>query len=412
MLKQLRKKFILINMFLVSLILLAVFTAQVLSDWQQSTAETESALLRAVQWGESGPDPWHIGQNLSLLPENGTLIPTFCVILNSNGSVTAVLDNHVDISSDTLNTALSAALSSTSDTGKLPELGLRYLRAYTGGTLRVAFADITWARAALFRQVLTSLLILAAALVIFFLASLFLSRWALRPTERSWKQQQQFIADASHELKTPLTVLLANADILLAHPEDTIRAQYKWVAYIRDEGVRMKALVEDMLFLARSDSAAERELERKPLSLSDLCWNCVLSFEPVAFEQSVHLTQSIREQVTVNGDVEQLRRLVTILLDNACKYCPAGGTVTLTLEQEDGKALLTVHNTGTPIPPEALPHLFERFYRVDSARARQTGGYGLGLAIAASIAQRHRGKISAASSDGAGTAFSVALPLK
>ena len=239
---------------------------------------------------------------------------------------------------------------------------------------------------------------------------MFLSQWALRPIEKSWQQQRQFVADASHELKTPLTVLLADADILLAHPEQTIDSQRKWVEYIQDEARRMKELVEDLLFLARNDSAAEKERKRQPVVLSDVCWNCMLSFEPVAFERGAQVNGDIDPEVRLLGDEGQLRRLVTILLDNACKYCGPEGTVDLSLKRSGDRAVLTVHNTGEPIPPEALPHLFERFYRQDSARARETGGYGLGLAIAASVVERHRGKISVTSTAAEGTTFTVSLP--
>lgn len=415
MLKQLRGKFILINMLLVSLVLLTALTVQYISFRQQTIAETDSALQRAVQWGESGPDRWQIGQDRPLLPERDdskVLIPTFCVILSRNGTVTAILDNNVEVSDEALAAALTAALTGEADRGELTGLGLRYLRTYSGGSLRIAFADTAWERAALHRQLLTLLLMLAAALAGFFVISLFLSRWAMRPTERSWKQQQQFIADASHELKTPLTVLLADADILLAHPDDTIESQRKWVEYIQDEALRMKGLVEDMLFLARSDRAAEKDRKQLPVPLSDLCWNCILSFEPVAFEQGAELSGDVADGVTVTGDEAQLRRLVAILLDNACKYCGPKGTVSLSLARNGDKAVLSVRNTGTPIPAEALPHLFERFYRADAARDRQTGGYGLGLAIAASIVQQHRGKISVDSSDEQGTVFTVTLPAR
>ena len=416
MLKQLRRKFILVNMLLVSLVLLVVLTIQIFSAWQQITAQTDSALRRALQWSESGPDRWQIGLYPTTPPEeqledNKMLVPTFCVILSPNGTVTTILDNNVDISDEALAAALSEVLSREADEGELTSLGLRYLRSYSGLSLRIAFADLTWEQTSLSRQILTSLLVLVLALTGFFVVSLFLSRWALRPTERSWKQQQQFIADASHELKTPLTVLLADADILLAHPEDTIQSQRKWVEYIQDEAKRMKVLVEDMLFLARSDSAAEKELERLPVALSDLCWNSLLAFEPVAFERGAQLSSQIDDNITVIGDQAQLGRLVTILLDNACKYCGPGGEAALTLKRSSDRTILTVHNTGAPIPPEALPHLFERFYRVDSARARQTGGHGLGLSIAASIVQRHRGKIAAASSAEEGTTFTVSLPI-
>ena len=404
MLRQLRRKFIWINMALVALVLLAVTAVQVFTVWRQAGAETDAALRRAVLW-ETGADRWQIGG-----PGDQSMVPTFCVVLDMSGDIRMTMDNYVEISTDTLTAAVSAALNGEEDTGRIPSLGLRYLRMFTGVSIRLAFADTSWQRGQVRHQAAASLLIMAAALAVFSLISLFLSRWALRPVERSWKQQRQFVADASHELKTPLTVLLADADILLAHPDDTIASQRKWVEYMQDEAGRMRELVEDMLFLARSDSSSDREQIRQSVALSDLCSNCLLSFEPVAFERGAQLTDAVEPDVTVPGDESQLRRLIAILLDNACKYCGEQGTVTLTLRREGSRAVLSVRNTGDPIPPEALPHLFERFYRADSARARDTGGYGLGLAIAAAIAESHKGKISAASTAAEGTTFTVTLP--
>lgn len=404
MLRQLRRKFIWINMALVALVLLAVTAVQVFTVWRQAGAETDAALRRAVMW-ETGADRWQIGGR-----GDQSMVPTFCVVLDMSGDIRMTMDNYVEISTDTLTAAVSAALNGEEDTGRIPSLGLRYLRMFTGVSIRLAFADTSWQRGQVRHQAAVSLLIMAAALAVFFLISLFLSRWALRPVERSWKQQRQFVADASHELKTPLTVLLADADILLAHPDDTIASQRKWVEYMQDEAGRMRELVEDMLFLARSDSASDRERIRQTVALSDLCSNCLLSFEPVAFERGARLTDAVEPDVTVLGDESQLRRLIAILLDNACKYCGEQGTVTLTLRREGSRAVLSIRNTGDPIPPEALPHLFERFYRADSARARDTGGYGLGLAIAAAIAESHKGKISAASTAAEGTTFTVTLP--
>jgi signal transduction histidine kinase len=411
MIKQLRRKFVLVNMLLVSLVLLVVFIIQMFSAWQMTIAITDAALQRTLQWGDSGPDRWQVGDPPGEDSQQSVQrVATFCVVISPAGTTT-LIENNVDISDEVLTTALTAALSGEDDQGDLPDLGLRWQRATSGLTLRVAFADTTWERASILRQLLTAFLVLCAALVAFLLVSLFLARWALRPTEESWKQQQQFVADASHELKTPLTVLLADVDILLAHPDDTISSQHKWVEYIQDEAYRMKDLVEDMLFLARGDAAGTATLDAQPVGLSDLCWNCLLSFEPVAFEQGAELSGDVAPDVTVPGDPAQLRRLVAILLDNACKYCPREGKVTLTLVKTGDRANLTVHNTGDPIPPEALPHLFERFYRVDAARDRNTGGYGLGLSIADSIAQRHHGKISVTSAQDTGTAFTVSLPL-
>ena len=172
----------------------------------------------------------------------------------------------------------------------------------------------------------------------------------------------------------------------------------------------MKELVGDLLFLARGD-AAGLERPQGRADLSQLCEGCVMSFEPVAFEAGMTLNSAIAPGISVTGSEEELRRLCAILLDNACKYGEAGGTVTVSLTAGD-RAVLTVHNTGEPIPAEAQPRLFERFYRADAARTRERGGYGLGLSIAAAIAERHRGKISLRSAQGEGTAFTVTLPLR
>ena len=171
----------------------------------------------------------------------------------------------------------------------------------------------------------------------------------------------------------------------------------------------MKGLVQDLLFLAKGD-AGGRERPQETVSLSELCESCALSFDPVAFERGLTLESRIGPGVSVTGRGEDLRRLCAILLDNACKYCGEGGAVTVTLSSP-GQAVLTVHNTGAPIPAEAQPHLFERFYRADAARSREQGGYGLGLSIAAAIVEEHRGKIAVHSTAEEGTAFTVTLPL-
>ena len=173
----------------------------------------------------------------------------------------------------------------------------------------------------------------------------------------------------------------------------------------------MKELVDDLLFLAKSDAArAPAQLTR--LDFSELVLGCLLPFEPVAFEKGVVLRSHVQPSISLLGDPGQLRQLVVILLDNACKYAGDAGTVTLTLVRSGDRALLTVHNTGEPIAPEHLPHLFERFDRPDISRSRGEGGYGLGLSIAQSIVQGHKGRISVESSADAGTTFTLQLPVK
>ena len=218
------------------------------------------------------------------------------------------------------------------------------------------------------------------------------------------------MADASHELKTPLTVILTNTGILLSHPGDSIQSQHKWVDYIRDEAQRMRALVEDLLFLAKSDDPRRDSARPLPVDLSELCWSALLPFEPVAFEAGVELDSQVEPDLAVSGHADQLRRLVTILLDNAVKYAGDRGAVAVRLDRcEKNAARLTVKNTGPAIPPAQLEHLFERFYRADDSRARTSGGYGLGLAIAKELAVLHHGTLEVTRSGPGGTTFELKL---
>ena len=219
--------------------------------------------------------------------------------------------------------------------------------------------------------------------------------------------RRRFVSDASHELKTPLTVILSNAALLEAAPLEERPA--RWTDNICSEAQRMKALVEEMLTLARADNMTHTAVLTE-ISLSDIAAGCALAFEPVAFEAGKPLEYHVTEGVTVLGDGDKLRRLLSILLDNAVKYGAEGGTITLALEKTDRQARLTVTNPGEPIPAEQLGRLFERFYRADASRGEKSG-FGLGLSIAAVIAQEHRGTLKAESGR-EGTRFVFCLPLK
>lgn len=226
----------------------------------------------------------------------------------------------------------------------------------------------------------------------------------LQTTEEA---RRRFVSDASHELKTPLTVILSNAELLSALPLEERPA--RWTDNILSESQQMKRLVEEMLTLARADNLAQSAVLAE-VSLSDVAEDCALAFEPVAFEAGKPLEYHVAEGVTVLGDGDKLRRLVSILLDNAVKYGAEWGTITLALERTERQARLMVSNPGEPIPTEQLGRLFERFYRADASRGEKSG-FGLGLSIAAVIAQEHKGVLKAESGR-EGTRFLFTLPLK
>lgn len=419
MIKRLRKKFILTNMLLVALVLITVFGVLVGYNYQRLVRQSEEAMRTALKWSDDAPPPvFQFGaSHEEEMEEQGeerrfTMVPVFVVLLDEDGGPAQVTGgNNVEVSDQVVAQAVAAA---TEESGAISGLNPRYLQDTDRGggeNSRIAFADMGWETDSLWPLIRSSLLVGALALGGFFVISLMLSGLALKPAEEAWEQQRRFVADASHERKTPLTVILTNTGILLAHSGDTIAQQQKWVEYIRDEAQRMRALVEDLLFLAKSDAGKETAPVTAPVDVSELTWSALLPFEPVAFEQGVEMESEIADQLTVQGNADQLRRLVAILLDNAVKYAGNGGRVKLVLSRpERGGVCLTVHNTGPAIPPEHLPHLFERFYRADDSRARTSGGYGLGLAIAKRIVDGHGGSITVSSREDASTDFTVRLP--
>ena len=414
MLNKLRAKFVLITMSLVTLVLLCVFAAVVVTTARQQERESIAAMENALQWHSYRPSIFEFKlQSERKYVGRDLIIPAFCVTVSKSGKVLFVASgSDVSVSSKVLNQAVSLALESGSVVGTLPELGLRYLIGeHSGSSMRIVFCDQQWEHAALLRLSLTSFLVGLCALIPLFFISIFLSRLAMRPVERAWAQQQQFVADASHELKTPLTVILANTGIVLARPAETVASQKKWLTYIQEEASNMKGLVEDLLFLAKHDDP-KRASNLVLVNLSDVVTGCLLRFETVAFEQHVKLESQIQPDLFLLGDPSGLDRLSGILLDNAIKYAGSGGQVSLSLQKSQDKLVLRVHNTGAPIPPEHLSHIFERFYRAESSRSRQFGGYGLGLAIARSIVLAHSGHLSATSTAEPGTFFTAAFPFK
>lgn len=225
--------------------------------------------------------------------------------------------------------------------------------------------------------------------------------------DRAFQRQRQFTADASHELRTPLAVIRSEAEAALKRPHSP--EEYRQaLKVIRDQAIWMGNLVAKLLILARSNDQQE-QLEREILNLADLVEGVTAEFQGMAEAKGLELVKVIKENVNIYGDQTRLTQLLANLLDNAIKYTPAGKVV-VSLERLGKWALLVIKDTGVGIPPEHLPHIFERFYRVDKARSRAEGGFGLGLSICEWIVRAHNGKIEVESSVGQGTTFKVWLP--
>lgn len=285
-----------------------------------------------------------------------------------------------------------------------------YIQGRQGGKLVFLVTSLDNLNTSLFRFAaeLSGIFLLSGFLV--FGLSFFLARMSLRPVEHAFSEQQRFVQDASHELKTPLTVILANLAILKSRPGASIQEEMLWIQNTEAEARRMQELTERLLFLAKADSKRlSPKIER--LSLSGLAEAAALPFTALAFERGLRLETKLEAGLYVKGDAQALTQLLAILIDNALKYAKPGSEVTVRLVRQKKQALLSVHNNGEPIPADALPRLFDRFFRVDKSRARAQGGYGLGLSIAKTIANAHGGDIRADSTAEHGTVFTVTLPL-
>lgn len=449
MLKKLRRKFIALNMAIVALALTITFSAICYVTYRLDLASIEAtmeetlgriATARVLTYDDinilGANTPENDGPGLALPFERGDgsvlapgieglkppeigggsatkaqLTPLVSYAVDAQGVIVSLSDYSTAlIPNDYLDQAITSALVANNDFGSIGSLGLLYGRHVDKNVAYLTFADASavegWKTLAF-----TLALVEVVALAAFFIISVYFARWALRPVEQAWAQQQQFIADASHELKTPLTVILANTAILKSHPHDTVTEQSQWIESTQTEAKRMQGLVNDMLDLARINENAETPVAHEPVNLSDLTEGEVLQFESVAFERGVTIEESVQPDIIVKGNAQRLQRMVRTIVDNACKYTDPGERVDVQLKCEGRNALITVRNSGAVISAEDLPHIFDRFYRADKSRTRETGGYGLGLAIAREIAREHGGNITAASSPEAGTTFAIAIPL-
>lgn len=404
MLKRLRIKFVCILMVIVT-VTICIILAMVLHT-TRTNLERES--LRTMQSIAAAPE------ELALFGEPGSdgssvRLPYFLLLIR-NERITVIGGDYFDLSDELLvRDILNAVLKEKGETGILEDYSLRYYRTTTALGAGFVFADASGELATMKSLWRTCLLLGGISFLVFLVLSFFLARWAVRPVEQAWNQQRQFVSDASHELKTPLTVILTNAE-LLRSPDYGEEERAQFAGNILTMSHQMRGLVESLLELARVDNGTG-SVQMELLDLSKLISDALLPFEPVFFEKGLPLSSEIEPGIAVRGSEKHLRQLVEILLDNAQKYAAPGGQTELTLKRQGyAHCRLTVADQGEPIPQAEWKSIFKRFYRADKARTMNQS-YGLGLSIAESAASLHHGRIWAESRDG-WNLFHVELPLR
>ena len=398
MINKLRGKLFMILMTSMSILLLIIMTTIYgfanYSDWNQTQQDLNLALSGAAYdertYGQVRTDLKAL--TVEIDRNTRTIITT---------NVNWVIDN------ETLQEMVNEVFANSGDTDQLTNYPVAYKHVITGPILKIAFIDIAAQEAQLTQLKQALFVMFVTAEIIFLFSAAYLSDKSSQPIEESFKKQQDFIANASHELKSPLTIIQANTDIILSQPGSSVYQQQKWLDSTKLEVQRMTALISSLLFLSKNsdDTSVDHFVE---LDFSDLVLNRVLSFESIAYEHDIDYKYYIQPDILFKGVAEQLEMLVSILIDNAMKYCDQHyGVINIQLEEKKDVISLLVNNNGSLIPKEEINNLFDRFYRMDKSRSREQGGVGLGLSIAQEIVTTHRGVITVVSNPSNFTTFKV-----
>lgn len=385
--QKMRLRFFITSWILLVLLLSALCIGVSAYMYQSAQDKTTAALRNAVK-------------TQSLTDETRGMISFW---LDEHGKINKSEQYHLNLSDETLKQLVrSMEVTGQESSGMIEFDGMRYryLSVMQRGGAWAVIAECSQEQALARTLARNSTIFILIGMFLMVPVCFVLTKWVSKPIEYAWEKQNDFVSDATHELKTPLTVIATNTEAVLANPAATIESQEKWLGSIQGETRRMAGLVGDLLFLAKSD-ANEIHLDAEELAVSDLLEEICMNRESDIFEAGRQFEYELTPDIRYRGDRKLIEKMMDALLDNAQKYTPVGGSIRMVVNRDRKLRLrIVLSNSGSPIPQEALPKIFDRFYRVDPSRARDTGGYGLGLCVAKSIAEMHGGTITAQSENG------------
>jgi two-component system, OmpR family, sensor histidine kinase CiaH len=436
MFKKLRNRFLILNMSIISVVMIVAFAAIYSITYNNTQTENQNKLhnLPAMQVmtyggsageGASSSSSTNVKLKVRNIPADYSL--SFSLELDTEGKLVNI-ESYIDMPDETYQKAAEIAWNNQKDdstinlNGKIwqytlspdnynysiNENGQPPVTNTINTGYRVTFLDVTESLQTLRQLLVTFIIVGLAMLVIILIISLYFANRAIKPIAEAWEKQKQFVADASHELKTPLAIINANSDALLANQEETIKNQKKWLDYIKVETGRMTKLINNMLYLAKAENA-NVPVVHTTFDFSNVVNSVILSMEAVAFEKGIQLSQTIEPDIMAKGDPEQIQQVVVILLDNAIKYTNDKGHIDISVKKMKHQAVFSIQNNGKGIKKRDLPRIFDRFYRPDPSRTQDSGGFGLGLSVARAILDKMGGKISATSVENESTTFTFTL---
>lgn len=416
MFKQLRNKFLFMNLGTILFVLFVSFASIFVITYKDVESDVKAQLNQVITQtfqnnnGKQALPPKEQNNNLELEALPPTI--SFWVEIDADRTIQAMHNPHFSSITNEMYTRLIADANLSKEYGFFSfDSGYwAYHVIETSNGYKIAFSDITNNVSTLTSMLFAFLIVSIISTILIACFSKFFADRAIHPIKSSFQKQKQFVSDASHELKTPLTIINTNIDLVLANKEDSVKSQEQWLQNIKEEASRMSKLTNNLLYLAKLDDG-NVETIHSPCNLSDITKASTLAMEGIAFEKGLRIEDFIDPAIMVQGNPEQLRQVLIILLDNAIKYSIGKDPIQVHLHKQNNQAILTVQNHGETIQPDQQQKLFNRFYRIDNSRNSQTGGHGLGLAIAHDFVMRHNGKIAIDSQDDT-TTLCVTLPIK
>ena len=392
MIKKLKLKFIVLSTISIFLLLLTVVFGMNVLNYNSVVREADSTL--SLLSHNKGVFPDMGGNRGDRLPPNmSPELPFesryFSVLLNGNGDVIrAETSQIISVDAEKAVEYADDIMNKNSKRGFVDSF--RYVRTVEGNGVRITFLDCGRQLDAYYNFLIISIIMAITGFIIVFLVISFFSGKLIRPISESYEKQKRFITDAGHEIKTPLTIISANVDVL-----EMDMGKNECLEDIRQQAERLTVLTNDLVYLARMEES-ENTLQMIEFPVSDVVQETAAPFKTLFQAQEKEFICNVQPMLSMQGNYKAIRQLVSILTDNALKYSPVGGTVTLNFTRQNKNLILTVSNTiDTVITSENLNHIFDRFYRTDPSRNSETGGHGIGLSVARAIVTAHGGKINA-----------------
>ena len=397
MFDKLKLKFVLINMSLLTVVFISIFGTLYFMTNESMNRETNRS-LNALMIDNHKPRP-NTSNIMVDVDDNGNIVKKF-------------ISFNLNVDTDDLQNAINKILNNKNDSSKINinKEPYVYLKRTSSTTTKIVFLNISYQENFKLSLLKIFISVGSISLIALLIISMYLTNKSIKPIKDVFDKQKQFIADASHELKTPLTIIKTNTSLVLSNPEDTVKNQRKWINYINLQTDRMSELVNEMLSLAKLDTE-KNTLIFSSINISKIIESMILQFDTIIYENGINLYTKIDNDIFITGDKESIKKLFSIIMDNAIKHTNDNGSIHVNLVLDKNTVKLSIKNTGKGISSEHIEKIFERFYRVDSSRVRETGGYGLGLSIAKSIVEQHKGNIYAKSTVDKYTTFFVEFPI-